>query len=346
MSKFHSLKIYDILHITQEAVILSIKVPAELESLYKYNAGQYINLELNIKGKPVRRSYSICSSPNSELLQVGVKKVPKGLFSTYVNRELKKGDTILVGIPEGNFIWVPEEKKTSVMAIAAGSGITPIVSIMKTVLYTNSNSTFTLIYGNKSPKTTMFYRELKTLESEFSKQLKIHWVFSQENVKGAHFGRIDSAYINLVLNQSKNTQKKYYLCGPEAMIIFTKNFLMRKGIDESEIYNELFTSSSEKTPLGKGVKKGVLKITCDEVTYTLDLIPNKTILDIALQAKLDVPYSCQGGVCSSCIGKIKEGNVNMTKNQILTDEEVQEGLVLTCQAIAQSQLVSLDYDDI
>ena len=340
------MKISSIDRITPEAVVLSITVPSDLKSLYEYKAGQYVSLELNIDKKNIRRSYSICCEPQIGLIQVGVKEVPLGTFSTYVNKQLKARDEIKVGVPEGRFVLDHIDKQSPIMAIAAGSGITPIMSIVKTLLANSSKTPITLIYGNKSPEKTMFYEELCSLEKHHPEQLNIHWVFSETNAKEYKFGRIDSSFINTVFNNCSSRPLRFYLCGPEALIKLSKEHLIGLGINKQDILFELFSSSNYKSKVIGVADKGILKITCDEMTHTLDLVPGKTLLEIALQAKLDVPYSCQGGVCSSCIGKITNGKASMEKNQILTDEEVNEGLVLSCQAIPQSNEISLDFDEI
>ena len=346
MSQFHSMRISSIDRVTPEAVVLSIEVPSDLKSSYEFKAGQYISLELNIDKKNVRRSYSICCEPQIGLLQVGVKEVPYGTFSTYVNRQLKNGDEIKVGVPEGRFVLESKEKPFPIMAIAAGSGITPIMSILKSYLINDSDSTFTLIYGNKSPEKTMFYEELRSLEKLHPEQLNIHWVFSEANIDVSRFGRIDPALINFAFNNCVSNPLCFYLCGPEAMIKMSQELLIDRGVDQQNIFFELFSASADKSKVLGAQDKGVLKITFDEMTHTLDLVPGKTLLEIALQAKLDVPYSCQGGVCSSCIGKITNGKASMENNQILTDDEINEGLILSCQAKAQSQEVTLDFDEI
>ena len=346
MSQFHTMLISSVDRITPEAVVISIRVPSDLESSYEYRAGQYISLELNIDKKNVRRPYSLCSQPQVGLLQVGVKRVPNGIFSTYVNKKLKAGDEVKVGVPEGRFVLDHIDKQSPIMAIAAGSGITPIMSILKSYLINDSDSSFTLIYGNKSPEKTMFYKELRSLEKLYPKQLNILWIFSEANIDGSRFGRIDPALINFALKNCVSSPLRFYLCGPENMIKTSQELLIDRGIGEQNIFFELFSASTDESEVLGAVNKGVLKITYDEMTHTLDLVPGKTLLEIALQAKLDVPYSCQGGVGSSCIGKITNGKASMEKNQILTDEEVNEGLVLSCQAQAQSQEVSLDFDEI
>jgi len=345
MSKTHLLQVKAVDRLTEESVVLTLDVPESIKGSYKFLPGQYINLEASINGETVCRSYSLCSSPQSGLLQVGIKEVSQGLFSTYANQKLCVGDTLKVGAPEGRFT-LDVEKNTSFMAVAAGSGITPILSIIQSAIHQNAKTPIVLVYGNKSPDKTMFYDTLRQLEKEHPQQIKIHWVFSEATVEGAHFGRIDASLLKYALNQTTAAPKEFFLCGPEPLIRLSEQFLLENSVGENQIHFELFTASGEKETIVNAVEKGALQITCDDVTHKLELIPNKTLLDIALQAKLDVPYSCQGGVCSSCIGKITSGKASMISNQILTDEEIAEGLVLTCQAVAQSEHISVDYDDV
>ena len=345
MSEFNSFVIDSIKRNSLDAVVLKLKIKPELKRLYQFSAGQYVALKLEINGVSVRRSYSICSEPNAESFEVGIKKVKNGIFSTYVNEKLRIGDSIKVGTPNGRFIWEPNEND-KIMAIAAGSGITPIMSIIRSVIIQSKKSSVTLIYSNKSPAKTMFYKELQLLEKHYPDRLNIHWTFTQSNEKGSNFGRVDESYINFAFNKSKAKPNKYFLCGPEKMIDFSKKYLIKKGILENHIFCELFTESSNKKEIDNVANTGVLNIKYDDVFYKLPLNAEKTILDIALQAKVDVPYSCQGGVCCSCIGKITEGEAKMKSNQVLTDEEIDEGLILTCQAVSISEKITIDYDDV
>ena len=346
MSRLNTLIVGAVERLTPQSVVISLDVNNDLSSSYAYLAGQYISLELEINGNKVRRSYSICSSPISGLLQVGIKEVPNGIFSTYVNRKIKKGDEIKVGIPEGRFIFDSKKNSIPIMAVAAGSGITPIMSILRSFLDSTSDTPFTLIYGNKTLEKTMFYNELKSLEARFD-ALKIHWSFSEEKIDGAEFGRIDSAFLNYVLkNDPKSYPKLIYLCGPEKLIGSSKQFFLEKGFNENDILFELFTSSIQIPQQKNYIEEGLLNIKCDDVTHKLTLDQNKTLLEIALNEKIDVPYSCQGGVCSSCIARVTEGKVDMRNNQILTDEEINEGLILSCQAIPKSKKITIDFDDV
>lgn len=346
MPSFHALKVAQIKPSAKDAVVISFEVPEPLKDSFSYLPGQYISLETEIDGVSVRRSYSLCSSPEEDLLRVGVKKVKQGVFSSFVNESLKAGKTLDVSLPEGRFIYDSKKYGKPLLAVAAGSGITPIFSILKAFLKQNNPASFTLIYGNKSPEQAMFYKELKELETKYPEQLKIHWVFSQTSHNGALFGRITPSVINFVLNEEKTLPEHAFLCGPEPLILSTSEQLQRKGVVAENIHFELFTASSEQKEIENKITAGQLSITCDEVTHTIALAPDKTLLELALEARLEVPYSCQGGVCSSCIAKIKQGKATMLSNQILTDEEIEQGLILSCQAVAESEHIHLDYDDI
>ena len=346
MPSFNKLRVSSITRITPMSVVVSFEVTNSLKEAYFYKSGQYITLETTIKEKIVRRSYSICSESSSGKLEIGIKEVPNGLFSSYINKSLIVGETIKVGTPEGRFVYSPSSSKEPIIGVAAGSGITPVFSILKSVIAADSENTFVLIYGNKTVEETMFYEELKDLEKIHSEQLKVHWVFSKSNLESTTFGRIDASIINYVLNQQAQMPKAFYLCGPEPMIHLVSNQLKEKGITKEHIHFELFTASTDKVLLESKVENGTFGLTYDSVSHTLDLVPGKTLLDIALLAKLDVPYSCQGGVCCSCIARVTLGKASMESNQILSDTEINEGLILTCQAVAQSERISVDYDDV
>ena len=217
MSKIYPLVISKVERETLDSVLISFNVPEEIKEKFEFEAGQYLTLETNINENKVRRSYSICSAPGDGL-QVGIKEVPKGLFSTYANREIKTGETIMVAPPEGRFTYIKSGKGQQIVAFAAGSGITPIMSIIKTALKDNESTNVYLVYGNKTLEDTLFYKDLKALEEEFSLRFKIKWVFSRVNIKESLFGRIEGAIVKNTLSQIEGNADKFYLCGPEAMI--------------------------------------------------------------------------------------------------------------------------------
>ena len=345
MSEMYPLVISKITRNTQNAVLISFKVSEAENEIFRFQAGQYLTLETNINEKSVRRSYSICSGVN-EVLQVGIKEVPEGLFSTHANRSLRVEDIIMVAPPEGRFRYIPSPQGQTLAAFAAGSGITPVMSILKTALLDHVDNRFHLVYGNKKPEETMFYSELKDLEKEFKGRLSIQWIFSQANVKGSLFGRINSDIVKNALKYLEKNVNKFFLCGPERMIETVSNNLLDCGIDKTSILFELFSSSVKSEEIKGKTESTSLEIIYDELTHKFENMDGKSVLDTALQNNLEVPYSCQGGVCSSCIARIKSGTAEMAANQILTDEEIEEGLILTCQAHATSSHLVVDYDDV
>lgn len=349
MAQFHTLKIQSIVRQTEKAVSVTFDVPTSLETKFAFKAGQYITLKAMIEEAEIRRDYSLCSSPKSGDLTVTIKEIDGGLFSTYANKSLNIGDSLEVGIPNGRFIYEPQTANTnSIVAFAAGSGITPIMSIARTVLETGSDN-IVLIYGNKSPEKTIFYKEILKLQSTYLNRFRVQFVYSESNNEGSLFGRIDVGNINYVIKNTIQLEAShlFYLCGPEGMVKTTTAILSEKGIRDEQILFELFTAS-DVVPANKPVNEGKSEITMlvDDEETTLMMPQNQTILEAALANDIDAPYSCQGGVCSSCICRVTEGSAKMRQNNILTDNEVAEGLVLSCQAEPTSSLLKVDFDDI
>lgn len=351
MSQFHKLTISDITKETDACVTISFQVPSDLKAAFEFKAGQYITLKSTVNGKELRRDYSICSSPNSGILKVAVKAVVDGTFSQFANSQLQIGDVMEVSAPNGRFVFEPNSAiSRTVAAFAAGSGITPVMSILKTVLENEPNSNFVLVYGNKSPKDTIFLSELLQLQSQYQERLRIHFVYSQSQEDKALFGRIEKSTVNFILKNDYRDTKfdRFYLCGPEPMIHSVKDVLLDYGIEESQILFELFTVATPAAPIDNDLIDGKTKVTIilddEETTFVMD--QKKSVLDAALAENLDAPYSCQGGICSSCLARITEGDVTMRQNNILTDGELEEGLILTCQAHPTTPTIRVDYDDI
>lgn len=350
MSRLHSLSVKKIIKETPEAVSIHFEIPRDLKEVFQFQAGQYLTLETTIDGKKVRRAYSLCSTPESELLSVVVKEVKGGSFSLYANKDLREGDTLDVLQPEGTFIFEPNESnKNSYVAFAAGSGITPIMSILKTALEKKPESKFLLIYGNKSPEDTIFMKALMDLQQAHPDRFFLEFVFSRKEVDDYKFGRISKAITNYFLkNKYKNLNpSNYYLCGPETMIDEVRETLVENGISNENIHFELFSTSVESTVV-EGLQDGTTAITIilDDEETSFVMPQSKTVLEAVLEKDLDAPYSCQGGICSTCIARITEGAATMRKNQILTDGEVAEGLILTCQAQPTTSVLKVDYDDV
>ena len=344
MKNSHHLVVSNIKQETVDSVVVSFKIEGETKSIYNFKAGQYLTLCSQIKGEENKRSYSICSDPQSGKLQVGVKAIKNGVYSNYINDALRGGDTIEVSVPEGRFVL--DKSPANYLAFAAGSGITPIISIASDELRKNSSSIFVLGYGNKTLGSTMFKDSISALKNEFQGRFFVYNIYSQENNPDSFFGRIDSGFINLVLKQHSSIDfEKVLLCGPEKMIQSATELLKGKSFNENQILFELFYSeASEKNTVSS--KNSKATIIYDDETLSLEVPENMTILDAALQKNIDVPYSCQGGVCSSCIAKVSSGSASMLQNNILTDSEIEEGLVLTCQAVPKTQEITVDFDDV
>ncbi|WP_435412480.1 2Fe-2S iron-sulfur cluster-binding protein [Psychroserpens mesophilus] len=351
MSQFHSLTIKQIDRITDESVAISFEVPQALQTDFSFKAGQYVTLKTSINGNEIRRDYSLCSSPKSGELKVAVKEVEDGTFSSFANNKLKVGDVLDVATPKGHFVFEPNDSKTKhIAAFAAGSGITPVLSIIKCALEEEVQSHVVLVYGNKTTNDTMFLDELLQLQHQYSQRFSIQFVFSQTQEDDAIFGRIEKSTVNLIVkNKYKHLDiDAFYLCGPEGMIHTIKDVLEEHNIDKSTIYYELFKSSKVAPITSEKIASGNSKVTVilDDETTTFEMPQKQTILEAALDKDIDAPYSCQGGICSSCIARITEGKAVMRQNNILTDGELAEGLVLTCQAQPITETLTVDYDDV
>lgn len=351
MSQFYSLTIQKITRETAKAVSLHFAIPDHLKDSFSFRAGHYITLKSIINGEDVRRAYSMSSTPYDGLVSVTIKEVEGGTFSVYANQKLKEGDVLDVMPPEGRFELdsaFAKAKKTYA-AFAAGSGITPIMSMIRTVLEQSDQSKFVLVYGNKTPEDTIFKEALIALKNQYKDRLSIEFIYSQSRENGAHFGRIVKSTVNFVVKNKYASLDfdHYYLCGPEAMIKEVTQVLTENGVAQDTIHFELFTASEDSAVIEENLDgKSQIKVVCDDEEFTFTMPQDELILDAALDQDIDAPHSCQGGVCSSCIARVTEGTAVMEKNQILTDSEVAEGLILTCQAHPTSAKLVVDYDDV
>ena len=357
-AKFHTLRVSDINRETSDCISVAFDVPENLLEDYHFIPGQYLTLEREIGGEKIRRSYSLCSSPVDGELRVAIKQVPGGKFSTYANTELSVGDELEVMTPDGKFYTkLDSSQKKNYVAFAAGSGITPIFSIMKSVMEVEPESTFTLFYGNKTTQSVMFRDEIDALKNTYMNRLEVHHVLSRED-QGADMlkGHIDEAKCISFSQKFFNVNEihEYFICGPEAMINCVSESLVKLGADKAHVHYELFTSPSQKiahkTKVSADKKSDEL---ASQVTVILDgeethiEIPSsgKNVLDAALDAGADVPYACKGAVCCTCRAKVLEGSVEMDMNYALEDDEVEEGFVLTCQTHPTSEKVVISYDE-
>lgn len=356
MPKFHSLKIQEIRKETEDCVSISFEVPEGLQSEYEFTQGQYLTLRTQINGAEVRRSYSICTSPNDDDLRVAIKKLEGGQFSTFANETLAQNDLLDVMTPMGNF-YTPlhADNEKHYVAFVAGSGITPILSILKTTLVKEPKSHFTLFYGNRYSDSIIFKEQIEALKNLHLGRLSVHHILSQEHPGSELFyGRIDEAKCHSFCKYlfDPATVDEFFLCGPESMINAIRETLSSLGVDEKNIHFELFTSPVGKLGDSKsqnGSTKSVLSkitITLDDNTFEVNLNSTEdTILDAAHKMGADLPYACKGGVCCTCKAKVLEGEVEMEINYGLEPEEVEAGYVLTCQSHPKTPKVVVSFDE-
>lgn len=341
MSKFQTLRVAEICRETPESVSILLE-PVSNES-FSFLAGQYLTLLAKIDGDDVRRSYSLCSSPSEGVLRVAVKEVPGGKFSTFCNRVLAVGDILESLPPDGRFTRDFKDSVKNHLAIAAGSGITPVISIIKDVLSTDSSAKFTLCYVNKETSSIIFKDELSDLKDTYLERLQLFNFLTREPAEIELFsGRLDSKRLSRLFPEviSPTSFDVAYLCGPESMISDCRTALTGAGMPDSAVKYELFTSSSdhvkeppvETTSSASGDEVEV-SIVLDGITTQISVKRSgKSILDAALDSGVDAPFSCQGGVCCTCRCKMTSGSASMDINFALEEEEVENGYVLACQS--------------
>lgn len=349
MSKFYKLTIKEIVRETPKAIVVTFEIPDALKSEFTFIAGQYVNIKHVIVDKEVRRAYSICSSPNTQNVSIAIKEVDNGLFSTFANSTLQAGMQLEVSTPEGRFTFNPDPSKSVFYGgIAAGSGITPIVSIAKSVMENEPNSSFVLIYGNKSAAETILYKEINNLLTQYADRFFVQYLFSQNKEANALFGRIERPTIQYIFNNKygKRAYDTFYLCGPEEMIYSATSVLKESGFPEEKMKFELFTTSDKGsfTPVSNDTT--TVTVTLDDETKTFEMSQKDNLLKALIDNGVDAPHSCLGGVCSSCICQISEGAAVMSKNSVLTDQEITSGLTLACQAYPTSNTIVLDFDNV
>jgi ring-1,2-phenylacetyl-CoA epoxidase subunit PaaE len=355
MSKFHSIKIADIYKETKDCSVITFNIPKELQSEFQYKQGQHLTLRTTINGNEVRRSYSLCSCPLEDKWQVAVKKITDGLFSTFVNTTLKKGDVLDVMPPNGTFFTeVNPTQAKNYIAFAAGSGITPILSIIKTHLAAEPNSTFKLFYLNGTVKSIIFKEEIEQLKNIYFNRFEIFYFLTKEHRTSELFnGRFTKDKIEVLTDKIIDvpTTDECFICGPEEMIFLLRDELQAKGLPAAKIHYELFNtgiSEEDKQRISKIVEKKVegTEVTIIDGGKEFHFVMGEdfdNILDGAIAAGADLPYACKGGVCSTCRCKVVDGSVEMKLNYSLEPDEVAKNFVLSCQAVPTSKKVVVDF---
>lgn len=356
---FHPLRVRSVQPDTPEAVIVSFEVPEDLRPVFGFTQGQYLTLRKEIDGQDLRRSYSICAGVDDGELRVGVRKVRGGVFSNWINEQLQPGDTLQVMAPQGRF-FVPLEPDAHHhhVGIAGGSGITPILSIMKTVLAREPHSRFTLLYGNRKLRSTMFKEELDDLKDRYLSRLVIHHVFSDEHTESEiHMGLVNRAKVAEFLQALVPAAgiDHVYICGPFEMNDQAEAALLAAGVPEDRIHIERFGIAQQATGQvgaivhqsqpGDAVKARVTIIRDGlqrEIAFSRE---QPSILDAASAAGMEVPFSCTSGVCGTCRAKLVEGRVRMERNFALDKKDVAAGYILTCQAHPLTERVVLSFDE-
>ncbi|MFW0772870.1 1,2-phenylacetyl-CoA epoxidase subunit PaaE [Paenarthrobacter nitroguajacolicus] len=388
-ASFHNLTVTEVRRLTDDAIEVTFGVPAGLAGQYDYLPGQYVALRTTLpdeKGEPheVRRSYSICAEPRSfgdgsSEIRVAIKKDLGGLFSTWANAELKAGDVLDVMSPQGAFISRhgkdgasvqhnvmnsmnhPEElagEPGNFVAIAAGSGITPVIAIARTLLAANPETTFDLVYANKAAMDVMFLEELADLKDKYPSRLALHHVLSREQrIAPLMTGRIDSEKLQALLSSAIRAEDvdEWFLCGPFELVQLCRDTLAARGVEPEHVRFELFTTGRPDRPEGNAGRPVVEDESQDtyKITFTLDGLTGdvasptharESILNAALRVRPDVPFACAGGVCGTCRAKLITGTVTMDENYALEQDELDKGYVLTCQSHPTSEEVTVDFD--
>jgi ring-1,2-phenylacetyl-CoA epoxidase subunit PaaE len=359
MSKFHQLRICDVRRETPDTVSIAFEVPAEHKNQFEFKAGQYLTLRATVQGEDLRRSYSICSSPLENELRVAIKKVEGGKFSSWANKQLKTGDIIEVMPPMGHFC--PDINSTQAkdyLLVAAGSGITPVISILKTILALAPQSNVTLVYGNKGNASIIFKEEIESLKNKYMGRLNLLHIFSKEQLDTPLLnGRIDGNKCNELCKVLIDLTgvDEVYICGPNEMTESVKNWLIAEKFKAENIHFELFGTPAPVVDTVEVKKAGIVKKfegEFSQVTVILDgkethfeLATNgETVLDAATRNGADAPYACKGAVCCTCRAQLVEGEVQMELNYSLTETEVANGFILTCQAHPITEKVVINFD--
>ena len=355
MADFHKVNIADIYKETKDTVVVEFEIPINLQENFSFKQGQHLTLRKIINDEDVRRSYSLCSSPLDKKWKVAIKQIPGGVFSTYANTKLKSGDTLELMEPSGNFyVDVQPTASKNYIAFAAGSGITPMLSIIKTHLLSEPNSTFKLFYLNRTVKSIIFKEEIEQLKNQFFERFQVFYFLTKEQ-RDIPFlnGRFDSEKLSVLTKTFIDIEDTdhCFICGPQDMIFLIRDHLEERGLDKNKIHYELFFSGNPED------NKHIAEVLEQKVEGTDVTILDggkefhfimedeyDNILDGALAAGADLPFACKGGVCSTCKCRVLEGSVEMKINYALDEKEVSQNLVLSCQSVPTTEKVVVDFD--
>ena len=355
MRKYHPLIVSELHNETPDSVRVSLTVPEDVRDEFRFLPGQHLPMQIQLDGKPVRRTYSICSVPGEEPLRIGVRVQPGGLFSEYVQERMKVGDEVDVMPPFGQFhADIDPDAAKTYLAFAAGSGITPVLSIIRATLENEARSRFVLFYGNRRKRTTMFIDDLYALKNSFPERLQLYFLFSQEDQEFDIFsGRMDSAKVGELYRSFCQGLEpdEAFICGPDTMIDTVKSALVDAGMDAASVHIERYGAPRK----GGGPRPATKKADTGKVT-TVDVIMDghktsfemsagaENLVDAAAEQGIELPYSCKGGVCATCRTHVRDGEVDMAVNYGLEPWEVEKGFVLACQSLPVSDRVTIDYD--
>ena len=354
---FHTLTVRHIRKETEDCISVAFEIPETLREQFIFQQGQNITIRKTIEGEELRRNYSICSAPSQHELRVAIKRMPHGKFSNWANDHLKEGDQLEVLPPTGKFNTpLDPSAQKHYLAFAAGSGITPVMSILKTTLETEPSSRFTLVYGNRNRRSIIFREELEELKNRYMQRLQLIHLLSQEEPDSPlHYGRIDAGKCQQLTKGliQLSSIDEVFICGPESMIHAVRHTLESSGFPSAHIHFELFTTpgaaavkQAERASRPSGTESmATIKVKIDGVV-TQFALPQEgdSILNAALRAGADLPFACKGGVCATCKARLLEGKVEMDVNYALEDEEVKQGYILTCQSHPLTETVFVDFD--
>ncbi|NRA86121.1 MAG: phenylacetate-CoA oxygenase/reductase subunit PaaK [Rhizobiales bacterium] len=358
--QFHALEISDVRRETADAISIAFHIPDDIKDKYKYQAGQYLTLRATVNGEDLRRPYSICTAPNDNEVRVCIKQVEQGRFSTYANQNLAKGDIIEVMTPLGHFVHTPNpDASNHFVGIAGGSGITPILAILRSVLSEDPEAIFTLFYGNRTAASMIFRKQFSDLKNQYMSRLNICHVLSDEEMgSDLMSGIMDSAKTEKLIGSFTNPSQinHFYICGPGPMMDGAEAALKRLGVDKDLISVERFIAAP--APSNKFIDKAFknneniaadavaaeVTIIVDGETRVVKMSSEDSVLDVGLLALMDLPHACKGGVCCTCRAKLVAGKVSMAVTTGLEPYEIEAGFILTCQAKPLTDKLIVDYD--